>query len=67
MTMFQTLHRSLSADRTLKLRCEGCGHQRTLSAREAFDRCGSDATPMDIRRRARCQACGAERRVAVWI
>lgn len=67
MTMFQNLHRSLGADQTLKIRCEGCDHQVTLAAAEAKATCGSDATPMDIRRRAKCKICGTEGRARVWI
>jgi hypothetical protein len=67
MTMFQNLHRSLAPSQTLKLRCDACDHQGTLSYDQAVARCGSDATPMDIRRRAKCQVCGAEGRVRVWI
>lgn len=67
MTMFQTLHRSLAPDRTLKIQCAACGHRATLAQAEAVARCGPDATPMDIRRRARCQACGAEGRARAWI
>lgn len=65
--MFQNLHRSLDQGQTLKLQCEACGHLATLTAADAKVRCGADATPMDIRRRARCRACGAEGRVRVWI
>lgn len=67
MTMFQTLHRSLAPDRTLKIQCEACGHRTTLTQPEAVARCGHDATPADIRRRAKCQVCGAEGRARVWI
>lgn len=67
MTMFQNLHRSLSERQTLKIECEACDHRVTLAAVEARLRCGSDATPMDIRRRAKCKVCGTEGRVRVWI
>lgn len=67
MTMFQTLHRSMASAQTLKMQCEACDHRATLSAREAKAACGPDATPMDIRRRARCKVCGTEGRVRVWI
>lgn len=67
MTMFQNLHRSMGASQTLKIQCAACDHLATLSAAEAKQRCGPDATPMDIRRRARCRLCGVEGRVAVWI
>lgn len=67
MTMFQNLHRSLAPSQTLKLRCECCDHHATLSYDQAVARCGPDATPMDIRQRAKCKACGTEGRVRVWI
>ena len=67
MTMFQNLHRSLAAGQTLKLQCDACEHRVTLSQGEAARLCGPDATPMEIRRRARCTVCGAEGRARVWI
>jgi len=67
VTMFQNLHRSLDQGKTLKLQCEVCEHLATLTATDARARCGADATPMDIRRRAKCRGCGAEGRVRVWI
>jgi DNA-directed RNA polymerase subunit RPC12/RpoP len=67
MTMFQNLHRSMTGAQTLKVQCEVCDHRATLGAAEAKAACGPDATPMDIRRRARCTACGTEGRVRVWI
>lgn len=65
--MFQNLHRSMTPAQTLKIRCDGCEHLATLTFREAVEACGPDATPMDIRRRARCRQCGAEGHAAVWI
>ena len=65
--MFQNLQRTLSGHRTLKIRCEICDHRATLKAGEARLRCGPDATPMDIRRRAKCGSCGAEGHARVWI
>jgi hypothetical protein len=65
--MFQSLHRSMTPARTLKIQCDACDHRVTLSYREAVDACGPDATPMDIRRRARCTLCRAVGRVLVWI
>lgn len=65
--MFQNLHRTMKASDQLKIRCEACAHLATWSLEEAKARCGPDATPMDIRRRAKCRGCGAEGRVAVWI
>lgn len=67
MTMFQNLHRSMTEADTLKIRCEVCDHQTALSKDAARKLCGADATPMDIRRRARCKACGTAGRVRVWI
>jgi hypothetical protein len=67
MTMFQNLHRSMRPSQTLKIQCEACDHLVTLAASEAKRLCGPDATPMDIRRRARCKACRAEGRARVWI
>lgn len=67
MTMFQNLHRSMTRADTLKFRCEVCDRQTALSQADARKLCGSDATPMAIRRRAKCKACGARGRVRVWI
>lgn len=67
MTMFQNLHRSLGSGQTLKIQCEACGHLATLSQAQAKAACGPDATPMDIRRRAKCKVCHVEGRVRVWI
>ena len=67
MTMFQTLHRSMAPSQTLKVQCEVCRHLASLSAAEAKTTFGPDATPSDIRRRARCKVCGASGRVRVWI
>jgi hypothetical protein len=67
MTMFQNLHRSMASDQTLKIQCEACDHRATLAPADARVACGPDATPMDIRRRAKCRACGAEGRARVWI
>jgi DNA-directed RNA polymerase subunit RPC12/RpoP len=67
MTMFQNLHRSMAPSHTLKIQCDACDHRVTLTHSEAAARCGADATPMDIRRRAKCNVCGAEGRVRVWI
>jgi hypothetical protein len=67
MALFENLHRSLRPDQTLKIRCEACDHLATLTAAQARAGCGPDATPMDIRRRAKCKSCGAEGRARVWI
>ena len=67
MTMFQNLRRTMAPADTLKIQCEPCGHRVAWPHREAVQRCGPDATPMDIRRRVRCKVCGAEGRVQVWI
>lgn len=67
VTMFQNLHRTMGREDTLKIRCEACDHQTVWTLEEAMERCGADATPMDIRRRSRCKVCGVESRVRVWI
>jgi len=67
MQMFQNLHRTMKSGDQLKIRCEPCGHLVTWSLAEAKAHCGPDATPIDIRRRAKCRQCGAEGRVTVWI
>ncbi len=65
--MFQNLHRTMGREDTLKIRCEACDHQTAWSYAEAVRRCGPDATPMDIRRRSKCKACGVAGRVRAWI
>lgn len=67
MQMFQNLHRTMKGADTLKIQCVPCDHLATWVQREASARCGPDATPMDIRDRARCTACGARGQVRVWI
>jgi hypothetical protein len=67
MTMFQTLHRMMTGAATLKIACEGCGHEATWTAAQAFDRLGAGATPADIRRRLICRSCGRPGRARVWI
>lgn len=67
MTMFQNLHRMMGEAATLKMACDGCGHEATWTARQAIDRLGADATPADIRRRLKCKDCGQAGRVRVWI
>lgn len=65
--MFQNLHRSMAPSDTLKIQCEHCDHRVSLTAMQAKAACGPDATPADIRRRAKCKVCGVEGRVRVWI
>lgn len=67
MQMFQNLHRTMKPADRLKIQCEGCDHLASLTRAEAAARCGSDATPMDIRRRAHCGRCGAAGQARVWI
>ena len=67
MTMFQTLRRSMAPSQTLKLQCDICRHLASLPAAEAKRLFGPDATPADIRRRARCKVCAASGRARVWI
>lgn len=65
--MFQTLHRTMGPQETLKLQCDGCDRRTTWTYAQAVAHCGPDATPSDIRRRLKCQGCGAEARARIWI
>jgi ribosomal protein L37E len=67
MTMFQNLHRSLAASQTLKIECAGCGRRSTWTRAQAVAKLGPDATPVDIRRRLSCSACGSGGRARIWI
>ncbi|OHB26261.1 MAG: hypothetical protein A2790_20050 [Phenylobacterium sp. RIFCSPHIGHO2_01_FULL_69_31] len=67
MTMFQNLHRSMTASQTLKVQCDVCRHLGAFSAAEAKKVFGSDATPMEIRRRVTCKVCRAAGRARIWI
>lgn len=67
MTMFQNLHRSMPSAQTLKVQCGACRHLARLTAAEAKARFGPDATPADIRRRAKCRECGASGVAQAWI
>lgn len=67
MQMFQTIARTMRPSESLKIQCDVCEHRVSLTYAQAVAACGSDATPPDVRRRARCRVCGAEGRVRVWI
>lgn len=67
MQMFQNLHRTMKGGDRLKIQCVPCAHLAAWTQAEAQARCGGDATPMDIRARARCTACGERGRARVWI
>lgn len=67
MQMFQNIHRTMKSTDRLKIQCDACDHLATLTYDQAVRACGPDATPSDIRRRAKCKGCGAEGRVRVWI
>lgn len=56
--MFQTLERVMGPGDALQAACR-CGHRKAWPWREAFAVFGADATPVDVRRRARCGACRA--------
>ena len=62
----ETLHKVMSSDSTLKIRCVACGHKVALSRDDAMRLFTPMACPYDIRRTARCTQCAA-RRVEVWI
>lgn len=66
--MFQTLARVMrSPADTLKLRCEGCGHEEAFERTMAWHYFGADSTPPDVRRRAKCTGCGARGSARVWV
>jgi hypothetical protein len=66
--MFETLRRVVtSADATLKLRCEACGHRAEWTREQAFTVFGPDAAPYDIRHRLKCNSCGERGGVSVSI
>jgi hypothetical protein len=65
--MFQNLHRTMNGSDQLKIQCVPCQHLATWVHAEATRSCGPDATPMEIRARARCTACGRLGQVRVWI
>ena len=67
MTMFQNLRRMLAEAATLKIACDGCGHEATWTAAQAFQRLGPDAAPAEIRRRLVCGSCGRPGRARIWI
>ena len=67
MTMFQNLRRMMASAATLKIGCEGCGHEATWTSAQALQRLGPDAMPFDIRRRLVCGSCGRTGRSRVWI
>jgi DNA-directed RNA polymerase subunit RPC12/RpoP len=61
MQMFQNLHRTMTAAKPLRITCQDCAHGVAWDRGEAMKRCGPDATPMDLRDRLRCGACGSRR------
>ena len=66
MTLFENLGRVMSPGDRLKLECEGCGRMVALPRDQAFRTFGAGATPMEVRRKAKCAACGG-RRINVWV
>jgi DNA-directed RNA polymerase subunit RPC12/RpoP len=59
--MFQMIHRTMNGTKPLRITCEDCGHGVAWNRAEAIERCGSDATPMDLRDKLRCGLCGSRR------
>ena len=47
---------------TLRAFCQGCDRSVELNHQALADRCGWDVLLLDIRRRLRCQECGAPAR-----
>jgi ribosomal protein L37E len=66
--MFENLGRVMtSAEHTLKFECRRCGRQARWTRADAFFVFGEDAAPFDVRRRARCGACGERARIVISI
>jgi hypothetical protein len=65
--MFETLARVMGPADTLEIRCEACGRRTELTRAEAVAMFGADAAPYDIRRRAKCGACGERSRIEARI
>lgn len=64
--MFQNLHRTMRPYQLLKVQC-ACQHRAVFNRAQAAATFGPDATPMDIRDRATCSACGARGQARIWI
>jgi hypothetical protein len=67
MQMFQNLFRTMKGSDQLKVHCEPCRRLISWTYAEAVAHCGPDATPMDVRARVRCTACGRRGQAQVWI
>lgn len=65
MAMFETLHRTMAPNQTLKIACGRCGHRAEWSRAEAVRKLGPDSAPYDIRRKLKCGVCGGG--AQVWI
>lgn len=65
--MFETLSRVMSPSSMLKLRCDACGHQAAFNHRQAFACFGADASPYEVREKARCSARGVKGKVTASI
>lgn len=65
--MFETLHRTMQGNDTLKIRCEVCHHTAVWSRIDAFERLGPDASPYEVRRKLRCSECSTKARMVVWV
>jgi hypothetical protein len=61
MQMFQMIHRTMTTGHPLRITCQDCTHGVAWDRAEAIARCGPEATPMDLRDRLRCSACGSRR------
>ncbi|ODT86697.1 hypothetical protein [Phenylobacterium sp. SCN 70-31] len=63
---FETLGNMLGPSETLKVKCRACGRVTAFPVKLAIRAFGPDATPYDVRRKARCTACRA-RHPDVWM
>jgi DNA-directed RNA polymerase subunit RPC12/RpoP len=59
--LFEMIHRTVSDERPLRIRCEDCGHGARWGRAEAIRRCRAEATPADLRDKLRCGQCGSRR------
>ena len=51
----------------LRLKCSACRHEAVWKRDQALRAFGSGATPVEVRQRIRCGACGERHRVNAWI
>lgn len=67
MPPIDRLGKAMQPHSVLVLACHRCSHVAVWSRAEAMARCTGEATPFEVRRKARCSQCGARQEANVWV